>query len=83
MGKRAGSDYSGRSRRECFVEAEAVTSWPNVILATIGFSQKKARMAATRLQANAAQRTGRQESVASSSLAAPHPEKIDAIPLEV
>ena len=78
-----GSDYSGRSRRECFAEADATTSWPNVILATIGFSQKKARMAAARLQANAVQRTGSQEPVASSSLAAPHPENIDANPLEV
>lgn len=54
-----------------------------VILATIGFRQTRARMAANRLPANAAQRTGSQEPVVSSSLAAPHPEKIDAIPLEV
>ncbi len=54
-----------------------------VILATIGFRQARARMEANRLQTNAAQRTGSQEPVTSSSLAAPHPEKIEAIPLEV
>ena len=83
MRKRVGSVYSERSRRECFAAADAATPWPNVILATIGLRQKKARMAASRLQANAAQRTGSHEPVASSSLAAPQPEKIDAIPLEV
>ena len=83
MGKRVVSDQSGRSRRECFAVADAARPWPNVILATIGFRQKKARMAASRLQANAAQRTGSHEPVTSSSLAAPQPEKIDATPLEV
>ncbi len=55
------------------------TSCRAVILATIGLRQKKARMAANRLQPKAAQSTGVQEPVASSSFAAPHPANIDAL----
>lgn len=47
----------------------APTSGRAVILATIGLSQKKARMAASRLQAKAVQGTGIQAPVVSSGLA--------------
>jgi len=73
MVKRVRTAYSGRRRREPSGAADAATPWPNVILATIGLRQKKARMAASRLQAKAAQRTGSQEPVTSSSLAARRP----------
>lgn len=63
--------------------SEVPTCLGPVTLATMGLRQKRARNAAARLQPAATQRTGVQEPIASSNLAAPHPAKMEATPLEV
>ena len=52
-------------------------------LATKGLRAKMARVAARRSQPAAIQKTGIQDPVASRILAAPHPAKMDAVPLAV
>src|SRR5437667_6153425 len=54
-----------------------------VSLITSGLRTNSARMAASRSHPTATQKTGIQEPAASTSLAAPQPAKIEAVPLAV